>query len=897
MKKIFFFIFSFALSLNFVSAQWSNNAALNNAIGALTGEQAIPKIATCPNGDTYIGFFSNESGNYDVRLQRLDSQGNELWATGGILISNNASMTWLTDWDMTADVNNHCVLTWQDIRNGNNNAYAYRISPSGSFVWGPNGIALSNNSEFNASPKVTCTAAGNAVFAWASGDVIIMQKINPAGAKQWGDNGITLTSSNTLSWPQLMPVGSDDVVMKYFEDSGPPNAVTRLVYAQRYSSTGTPVWTSPTIISDATGISSWTQIFPFINDGSDGFYIAWHDDRDNNQLASVWVQHISSSGDILFAADGIEASTQGGMNHYYPYLALPPGSNDVYVFWNEMNGLQSLKGILGQKLSSTGTRQWGNSGMVFIPVSATQVLPLGAGSTPTDVMVLYDESISASASALKAMRIANDGSFVWPGNFVNVSTASSSKVHTVINDFQDNQWIISWEDNRNGASDIYAQNLLPDGSLGVWDPQYGSLQGQVTLNGGPGNVTQVVVTAGSESTYPDATGYYIFNSILVGTYDVSASLAGYYPSIINDVIVIENQATLGVDFLLEPIPTTGYIEGQVILSGGSGDVTQTLITAGSHTTHPNSGGFYNLETEVGIWDVEANLAGYTPQIRAGINVAPGETTPDVDFTLSPLPTTGYLQGTIILTGGTADVTLATVTAGTQTVHPGANGFYFMEITAGIYTVTATHPYTDTQSLENIVVEPGLSTAGVNFTLNVMRTDLVCKAVDQFGGVVYDAEIEVTGPEGTYSGIITGDSLVFEIIPYGLYEGTGTINGSMPVYSDTLIDGGNHHLVFVFIVGSTSHLPLDLNISVQPNPATPESRITIETQQTITLTIELLDSEGKSIGKPINGMVDKGINEWPLHLLTRGKDLSPGLYLLAIRINDTVFTKKILINNQ
>ncbi|MHC1773889.1 MAG: carboxypeptidase regulatory-like domain-containing protein [Lentimicrobium sp.] len=897
MKKIFFFIISFALSLNFVSAQWSNNAAVNNAIGALTGEQALPKIATCPNGDTYIGFFSNESGNYDVRLQRLDSQGNELWATGGILISNNASMTWLTDWDMTADVNNHCVLTWQDIRNGNNNAYAYRISPSGSFVWGPNGIALSNNAEFNASPKVTCTSAGNAVFAWASGDVIIMQKINPAGAKQWGDNGITLTSSNTLSWPQLMPVGSDDVIMKYFEDSGPPNAVTRHVYAQRYGPTGTPVWASPTIISDAAGISSWTQIFPFINDGSDGFYIAWHDDRDNNQLASVWVQHISSSGAILFAADGIEATTQAGMNHFYPYLALPPGSNDVYVFWNEMNGLQSLKGILGQKLSSTGTRQWGNSGMVFIPVSATQVLPLGAGNTPTDVMVLYDESVSASASSLKAMRIANDGSFVWPGNFVNVSTASSSKVHTVLNDFQDNQWIISWEDNRSGASDIYAQNLLLDGSLGVWDPQYGSIQGQVTLNGGPGNVTQVVVTAGSESTYPDAAGHYIFNNILVGTYTVTASLAGYFPGTINNVIVLENQATLGVDFLLEPIPTTGYIEGQVILSGGSGDVTQTLITAGSNTTHPNSGGFYNLETEVGIWDVEASLAGYTPQIRAGVNVTPGGTTPDIDFTLSPLPTTGYLQGTITLAGGTADVTQATVTAGSHSVHPGSNGFYFMEITAGSYTVTATHPYTDTQSLENIVVEPGLSTAGVNFTLNVVRTDLVCKSVDQYGGVVYDAAIEVTGPEGTYSGIITGDSLVFENIPYGLYEGTGTLNGSLPVYADTLIDGGNHHLIFVFIIGSTRHMPVDLSISVQPNPASPDSRIIIESHQTIHLSFELLDSEGKSIGKQIIGLVDKGISEWPLNLLTRRKYLSPGLYLLAIRINDSLVTQKILINNQ
>ncbi len=39
-------------------------------------------------------------------------------------------MTWLTDWDMTVDHENHAILTWQDIRSGgNNNVVAYRISP------------------------------------------------------------------------------------------------------------------------------------------------------------------------------------------------------------------------------------------------------------------------------------------------------------------------------------------------------------------------------------------------------------------------------------------------------------------------------------------------------------------------------------------------------------------------------------------------------------------------------------------------------------------------------------------------------------------------------------------------------------------------------------------------
>jgi hypothetical protein len=333
MKHAFYFIL--ILIPLFGTAQWSSNPAVNNAINTMAGEQAIPKVATCPNGDSYIAFFSQENGNYNVRLQRLDFQGYELWADGGILISNHPQMSWLTDWDMAADPSDHAILTFQDIRNGgNNNVVAYRIAPDGTFVWGPDGIALSNSSAFNVSPKVVVTAVGNAVIAWQADDVIIRQKIDPAGSLLWGTSGITMSGANTYSWPQLLPVGMDEVIMKYFEDSGPPNAPIRHVYAQKFDASGSPVWSSPAAVSTAGGISAFTQIFPFINDGSDGFYISWHDDRDNDLLASVWVQHIGNDGTVLFSPGGTEASTQSSRNHFYPHLALVTGSTEVMAFWN-----------------------------------------------------------------------------------------------------------------------------------------------------------------------------------------------------------------------------------------------------------------------------------------------------------------------------------------------------------------------------------------------------------------------------------------------------------------------------------------------------------------------------------------------------------------------------------
>ena len=465
--KTHFFIFVLLFNSSLFSfAQWSNDPSINNSIASAAGEEAIPKIATSENGTTYISWFSNESGNYNVRLQKLDVFGNFQWDSAGLLVSDHPTMTWLTEWDMAIDQTDHAILTFQDIRNVNNDVFAYRISPDGEFVWGEDGIEMSTGPAFDVTPKVTVTNSGNAVFAWQVEDVVIIQKISPEGDKLWGDNGITLSCSNTYSWPQLIAVGDDDVILKYFDDYGPPNAPTRHVYAQRFDSNGEAVWAQPTVISNAAGISAWTNTFPFINDGSDGFYIAWHDDRDMNNQSSIYVHHIGSDGSAIFADDGVEATNVTYMNHFDANLALPPDSEDIFVFWRETNLAQTSWGIYGQKLSPTGQRLWTDNGKSFVNVSATNVDLIAARNSDDDMVVFYEEYSNVLNAGIKAMRIDADGNFVWENEKIEMCSVQSEKVHSVANSFFNDQWVASWEDSRNGGRDIYAQNIQLDGSLG-----------------------------------------------------------------------------------------------------------------------------------------------------------------------------------------------------------------------------------------------------------------------------------------------------------------------------------------------------------------------------------------------------------------------------------------------
>ncbi|HTF88111.1 MAG TPA: hypothetical protein VK843_06845, partial [Planctomycetota bacterium] len=78
-------------------AQWSSNPAVNLAIADFPGDQAVPKMAAGGDGSTWLGWFDSRSGSYAVYVQRLDPQGVETFAHGGLLVSNQPQSTSLVN--------------------------------------------------------------------------------------------------------------------------------------------------------------------------------------------------------------------------------------------------------------------------------------------------------------------------------------------------------------------------------------------------------------------------------------------------------------------------------------------------------------------------------------------------------------------------------------------------------------------------------------------------------------------------------------------------------------------------------------------------------------------------------------------------------------------------------
>ena len=465
---LFIFILISILTKNSVS-QWSNDPNVNLQISGAAGEQALPKIANTTNNGTYICWFDNRNGSYAVYLTRLNALG--IVMLSETLISNNPQSSSLVDYDMITDDSGNAIIAFTDTRNGSNiNPFVYKISPNGDFLWGANGITLANDANtFQPNPKLAKTTDNSIVITWtysSTPNQIAFQKISPGGVKQWGIDPIYLAGTGTenFTYPALVTSDNNSVIAMWSGYSGSfLNPQNYKLYSQKFSSTGTMVWKDTVYsLGNVTGFFV-PKIF---SDENNGALYVWQDYRSSGTIASSFVQHFSSDGTRLFPLNGAESSTDAGFSKFDAWAAYMPSVNETYLFWRQSNSNQSQFAVYGQRFSPSGDRLWSDNGREFVPFSSNSYINQVCYSFDTNVVVSYNEGLFGSNNNLmKAFITGRNGVMGWTGSVINVSSILSSKSKVVATLGQGMTKVV-WSDGRNGAPDIYAQNINPNGTLG-----------------------------------------------------------------------------------------------------------------------------------------------------------------------------------------------------------------------------------------------------------------------------------------------------------------------------------------------------------------------------------------------------------------------------------------------
>ncbi|MCD4702319.1 MAG: T9SS type A sorting domain-containing protein [Candidatus Aegiribacteria sp.] len=457
------------------SAQWSSDPGVNLMISSGTEDEEAPMIALGTSGDSFVSWSTWTGSGWDMRLQRLDLLGNAMWGSDGILVRDGYSSGQICLYDLVTDQSGAAILTFSVWSGSGFVVYAYRISPDGDMLWGTDGILLSDTSSATSIAtfaQAVPTSSGDVILSWSlilapDTACTVMQRITPDGNPLWGD-GIVLESDSTgvYCWEAVLcPTGTDDVILVYTLSNY--EGYEKRIYAMRYDASGNPVWPNPAVISENENVLQQCIQPPPYPDGNGGFCITW-EEYDTSGLIISLVQHVTCGGAIAMSSGGVPVSTMASRNHTEPYLSVAEDGENIFIFWREMNELETQDGLYGQRMDANGNRLWTDSGMTFIGLQDEEIGEISVQTAGDDAAVFYLEATAAGNDKACCMMVDSVGVYVWPSERIEISNVGCEREHFVATPLcWGQQWITVWDDDRGGYQSVFAQNTKLDGTLGT----------------------------------------------------------------------------------------------------------------------------------------------------------------------------------------------------------------------------------------------------------------------------------------------------------------------------------------------------------------------------------------------------------------------------------------------
>ncbi len=452
---------SVALAMTLASttnAQWTDDSTMHQVVADGAGEQVQPKIIATFDGGCYVSWFSSTTG-YDVRIQRLDAEGNEMWAHNGVLVADrNFSST--QDYGLALDTTNHAILVFRDDRFGGTKITVQRIAPDGSTPWGPNGFQFGNGTDFVASPDVATTDDDFSVIGWINNNDMHMAKISTAGMHMW-TKVFTDPGGQSMNLASMHRSDGNNIIASWVQSGAFFDP--KHLYAQKIDRDGNEAWPSRVAVFDG-GSLQFGNFPEFVPDISGGAVFSWYDTANG---LNVFTQRLDSNGAELFPHNGVAASTNP-RERVSPTAAYDWATDSVYVAWTELDNNQGSQGIYAQRIDATGTRQWTNAGKQLSVVDANESGSINAQVVGGNMVAMWIENAGGfGQDQVLAHAVTPAGTDAWVGGTVAIASdlALRSRLTSALS--SDGFAIAGWQIGDFGVADIQTHNINPDGSLGV----------------------------------------------------------------------------------------------------------------------------------------------------------------------------------------------------------------------------------------------------------------------------------------------------------------------------------------------------------------------------------------------------------------------------------------------
>jgi thermitase len=300
----------------------------------------------------------------------------------------------------------------------------------------------------------------------------------------------------------------------------------------------------------------------------------------------------------------------------------------------------------------------------------------------------------------------------------------------------------------------------------------GSISGTVTNAKDGTPIVGVTVTDGTRVTSGDATGKYAIADVPLGTYQVTASKAGYYSSSVT--VNVLSGATAVVNLSLSQIP--GSISGSVTDAKDGSPIVGAVVTDGTRTTTTDATGKYTItNVPADTYQVTASNSGYYSSSSTVTVVSVGNAI--ANFSLSQIP--GSITGSVTDAKDGSPIVGAMVADGARTATTDASGKYtIVNVPPGTYQVTVSKSGYYSSSLTATVVSGTITVA--NFSLSQIPGNITGSVTNAKDGSAIVGAV-VTDGTRTATTDASGKYTIVDVPP-GTYQVTVSKSG---YYSSSL----------------------------------------------------------------------------------------------------------------
>lgn len=441
-------------------AQWGSDPAVNQVISSAPSDQNQPKLAPSPDGGFWVSWLDGIGTGWDVRLQKLDASGLEVFSPGGLLVADR-SFSSTQDYGLGVAENGDALLAFRDDRTGSVQITAARVTGSGAFPWGASGVTLTSGGAFVAAPKIVESArstGGQAVVAWTENSNVRLQALTGSGQAVW-PGGVTLgPGAGSYGLSDLQRLG-EDVVVSIVHQTGGFLSPRHLV-AQRIDPAGAALWGGTPVTVFGAG-SLQIGNFPAMSTSGGDAVFAWYS---SSPALQVYVQRLDGSGSPRFHLNGLPVATAAGRERVNPQAAADPTTGDLVVAWKEQVPNSSLFGVSAQRVSLTGARLWGTAGTAVVPVGPTGTDFPGVQMSSGRTLITWSEAPTFGSDRLFAAGLDPTGAVVAPPFDVASTPSVKSRLSRAV--ATTGVGLIAWSDERSDSGDILVQALDLDGGLG-----------------------------------------------------------------------------------------------------------------------------------------------------------------------------------------------------------------------------------------------------------------------------------------------------------------------------------------------------------------------------------------------------------------------------------------------